>query len=392
MFLWASLQASAQDEASEGLLPPIALYGFADFNIAMPLIGPDNAWAAKFPYRSSFQVGHLNLYVDSQVGKRWRSLAEVRFTYAPRGKVELGESSDQQILVDNSAPDYADWQRSLEWGGVSIERAYLQYHAGQLLEVKFGAWLTPYGIWNVDHGSPVIIGVQQPYIIGQELFPSKQTGIQLSGEAYAGDAELGYQLTLSNGRGPIDSFGDLDGNKGVGTRLYLNEHALGAGTLGVSAYYGRYTNLTTRTTDAYLPRGWSYSENLIDQYDELALAADAQLELNGWHLQAEFVSNQLNYTPEGRRVFVGGQYLQDLIRYGAYGLVGYRIPAIRTMPYAYYEQNFESDLGKTYRLLYVGLNFRPDDRVVFKLQYLNDVLSDSKPVFSTIEGQIAWAF
>jgi hypothetical protein len=67
----------------------------------------------------------------------------------------------------------------LQWGGVEIERAWLEYSAHPLFTIRGGQWLTPYGIWIVDHGSPVIIGVRRPFVVGEALIPERQTGVQI---------------------------------------------------------------------------------------------------------------------------------------------------------------------------------------------------------------------
>ena len=69
------------------------LYGFADFSY-LHVFGPksnvNKQYVAPYP---RFYVGHLNLYLSSTLGERWRSLAEVRFTYAP-----LGDDDRQLVL------------------------------------------------------------------------------------------------------------------------------------------------------------------------------------------------------------------------------------------------------------------------------------------------------
>jgi hypothetical protein len=50
-------------------------------------------------------------------------------------------------------------------------------------------------------------------------------------------------LTLSNGRGPVDTHQDFDHNKAVGGRPYLRQDAgrFRTVTLGTSGYRGKYT-------------------------------------------------------------------------------------------------------------------------------------------------------
>jgi hypothetical protein len=137
------------------------IYGFTDFTYTHRL--NDFTFASPYP---SFMVGNLNLYAGADLGSGWRALTEFRLLYVPNGS----STPDQAFVleperIDTTVADPADYGRPLRWGGVEIERAWLEYAVHSLLTVQIGQWLTPYGIWNVDHGSPVIIGVRRPYVV-----------------------------------------------------------------------------------------------------------------------------------------------------------------------------------------------------------------------------------
>jgi len=57
------------------------------------------------------------------------------------------------------------------------------------------------GIWNVDHGSPVVLTVSQPYQTKvTPIFPESQMGLMSYGMMYLGDHDLSYNAWISNGR------------------------------------------------------------------------------------------------------------------------------------------------------------------------------------------------
>jgi hypothetical protein len=96
---------------------------------------------------------------------------------------------------------------------------------------------------QADHGSPVIIGPVKPYVIGEQFFPEAQTGFEVLGTVPVGEkATLGYHLTLSNGRGPVEQYQDYDNNKAIGGRLFLRGYWLGDLTIGASCYGGTVTD------------------------------------------------------------------------------------------------------------------------------------------------------
>ena len=45
---------------------------------------------------------------------------------------------------------------------IILERAYIQWSKLDWLGVRVGQFLTPYGIWNVDHGTPTLITMFRP--------------------------------------------------------------------------------------------------------------------------------------------------------------------------------------------------------------------------------------
>ncbi len=367
------------------------IYGFADFTYTHLL----NKFYSGPPY-NSFAVGNLNVYLASDLGSKFHSLAEVRFTYLPNGSTAFGPTGTT-TRTDTTVGDYADIGRPVRWGGIVIERAWLEYAAHPLLNIRAGHWLTPYGIWNVDHGSPTIIGVQRPYIVGDQLLPQSQTGLELYGKHDFSAFELGYHLTLSNGRGPIDTYQDLNNNKAIGGRLFMHaDTPAGSVTLGGSFYTGRYTDRVQQLV--INPDGTgAFAFPITQDYHEVSYAADLKWEYAGALVQSEFILNQIRYNDPRPPLLGGTGFVPDTQRWGVYGLAGYRFDFLGTMPYAeleYYDSG-PALLGKSADVI-GGLNIRPTGRVVLKAQYIyawfpgSNLPPDSH--YNVLNFQAAWSF
>jgi hypothetical protein len=378
--------------------PTLSMYGFADASITRYVRLADNY--GDFPPRGAyFGLGNLNLYAAANLTHGFTSLIEIRFTYLPNGN---SDATGKRALTE--AGDYADWGRPVRWGGIVLERAHLDYSYNALLNVRFGVWLTPYGVWNVDHGSPAVIPVIKPYMIGEQLFPERQTGLQLFGTHLWGSTTLGYHLTLSNGRGDVDT-SDFDRNKALGARLYVSTSELGQLTFGVSGYGG---TATRDVSSSYTIDNKLYVKNISgNQYKELSLASDVVWEWNNIRVQGELVVTQVAYMdPVGRQLatnyvsIIG--LVPDHVSWGSYGLLGYRLPWLGTMPFV---------MAETYRRGYAdkelllrgansfsingitgGINVRPVPQVVFKGQVSYGHSPKVSSSIMAVQFQAAWAF
>jgi hypothetical protein len=385
--------AAEQTEGADGF--KLDIYGFADFTYGIEV--EDFIFAPPF---NSFAVGNLNVYLASSLGDSWQSLAEVRFSYLPHGATP---TTGDTARIDTSTPDYTKLGRPTRWGGVMIERAYLEYLAHPLVNIRAGHWLTPYGIWNVDHGSPVIVGVRRPFIVGEALLPESQTGIEVYGTHHFDPIRLGYHLTLSNGRGPIDTYQDLNNNKAVGWRLFANaDTKAGNITLGYSGYAGRYTDRTTQF--GFDSEGMvEFTYPVTSDYKELSMGLDLKYEFEGLLVQGEGIFNDVVYDelrPEDTFVPTGpAGWVPDYRRIGVYGLAGYRFPFLGIMPFAGAEF-YDSGRGqlRSSGAFWGGLNVRPTPRVVLKAQYTRSWYPDPPPEIpegagvSAVDLQAAWSF
>jgi hypothetical protein len=333
------------DLSSLGLDPSVApfddklnVYGFADIGFLA------DHWTKDLPglanNTKSFLVGNFNLYVAKNLTEKARLLGEVRFTLLPNGSQNADGS-----LVDTTSTDLTNYGRPSQWGGVVIERLYIEYDIVPQLSIRAGRWLTPFGIWNIDHGSPVIISVGRPYVMGENFFPERQTGIDLFGSRRLDGFKLGYHATVSNGRSATEAQSDPDSRFAFGGRLEL-ETPWGL-RLGGSYYRGRYTGL------AAMPGAEP------ETYLEAGVAGDAMYDHGGLHLQAEVVSRDRHYLDR-----TGGRDT------GWYVLAGYRFDRLwNVMPFAFYNEEHPAD--HTFQTdVYdsdVGLNFRPAPSLVFKV-------------------------
>jgi hypothetical protein len=378
------------------------VFGFIDFSVSRLIADESSPIRAFLPNRTNFYIGNFNLYLTKNLNKYFRTMGEVRFLYMPNGDIPL---TDGVGTPTTTTQDPADYDRPLHWGGIEIERVYLELAAHRFLSIRAGQFLTPYGIWNIDHGSPTVIPVQRPYVVGEGLFPERQTGFELFGRWDATrSGTLGYHLTLSNGQGPITEYRDLDDNKAIGGRLFWEQQqALGSLRFGGSAYYGQSTDGATNFR--LTPAGLVQAQDVIyQQYDVLSLALDAVWKYRGLVVQGEWISRQRIFTESGRTAVVN-DYLQqtvfpsDATSWGVYGLIGYRLPWFGIMPYyvgQYFDSTSTNGIHSEITNMQFGLNIRPYDVVIFKLEYsygffARALLGSNDPI-QFFQAQVAWAF
>lgn len=391
------LAALGLDASEPSLDTSLKVSGFADVGFGF-LIGPEddsNRAIGAVPPRSTFWVGNFNVYLTKQLTEQTRMMGEVRLTYLPNGSSAFGVEEP----VDTTTYDYADFGRTTRWGGIILQRIYVEYTPHPWFNIRAGQFLSPYGVWNVDHGSPVVIPVRRPWSIGVGWIPERQTGIEVNGRSTVSrDHVLGYHLTVSNGVGPISEYRDLDENKAIGGRAYWEFRALGRLRIGGSAFYGRDTN--ARIPFMFTTSGKARSnEVIVSQSDTLAWAADLTWTLGGLHLQSEWITHQRAYTDRGRTAVAspaGTRVVpRDFFSWGGYSLVGYRFRWLGVMPF-FMSERVKGELlllPVTLYTLQAGLNVRPTESLVLKATYEHVRFShDAFDPVNTVMTQVAWAF
>jgi hypothetical protein len=353
------------------------LYGFADMTYTRVLIPKSDPWTRVYYPTNSFAVGNFNLYLSSNLGDSWRALAEVRFLYLPNGATTVDSSTGNITRTDTTVLDYAGFEEPIHWGAIQIQRVWVEHQFSNLFTLQAGQFLTPYGIWNVDHGSPAIVGIRPPFAVAEELFPAQQVGLQLYGNTFFDPFEIGYHLTLSNGRGPVE-YEDFSDDKAVGGRLYLKTDAFGSLTVGASGYRGGYYDRSAKyvaTTDSSGHVQVDQQYTTLAKYQELSLGGDLKWQWQHLLVQSEIIMNQVAYAHGARprvQVVAPPQGFQaDYRRWGAYGLVGYRTPFIQTMPYFVLQYAFVPEDPQVPPILgaQFGLNIHPTPAVVLKLEF-----------------------
>ncbi len=377
---------------------PIEIYGFVDFSLYTVV---DEKWRRALQPHASFFIGNFNLYISKNLTDTVRTFSEVRFTYLPNGNPDPVAGT----VFSTSVFEYTDYASTLRWGAIEIERIYLEWSITPWLALRLGQFLTPYGIWNVDHGSPTFIPVLRPYVISMNLLPERQTGLELRGQvALSSHDVLGYHLTLSNGTGPISEYRDLDDNKALGARAYWTYDGFGELTIGASAYYG--TNADT-TSAAGIDENQKlvYTEKVNSKSRVLSWAADFAWRYDALLVQGELVTRQTEYTSDGRPVLTHPltgvrMGLPNELAFGYYVLVGYRFDWFGTMPFVtfqhvdYVEPRLNSR-PKAY-IAEMGLNIRPIDSVALKAVYQHGIWPDgfviSDDPLQAFYFQVAWAF
>ncbi len=321
---------------------------------------------------SSFSVWHLNTYFDRQVTDSLRMIAEIRFMANPTGddlnyETPAGGSYER---VNTLTYDSFTGEK-LNWGGIAIERAVVEYKFMDALVLKAGHYLTPYGIWNEDHGSTVILTVRQPMVAVLGIVPASQTGLVLSGRLFPNPRLLfDYALTVSNGRGPYPRLKDIDDNKEVGLKLKLSWQGPVQLSLGSYLFTGESTDVNKKI-DSFAPMHWTVSRTTW--FDEMGMAFDLLLAWKGLKLQAEYARVAIDYRAGHHPASdpSGTSFLPDYVEEASYVLLSYRLPlsSLRITPYLMLEtyQNGRFAKDDSSLLYTVGVNWGIHTNLVLKL-------------------------
>jgi hypothetical protein len=397
-------QITAAEASEAAFKPSLRLYGFFDMTLGQHDL-KDSDIAVLYVHNTwSFALTRFNLFVDSQMTETLGTLAEVRFTFLPLGQVQ-----NQKVYMNNNGQlvevPGTEFQRvdthvidpvaftEFNLGGIQIERVHLTYTPLDWFNIIAGRFITPFGIWNVDHGSPVVITARLPQLLQRQFIPLAQTGIQVYGHMFPYDTlQLDYAVTLSNGRGPLDEVYDLDDNKGLGLRLRLiyeqNDISVAVGAHG---YMGSYRDVEPTVVIDPVQSTMEAKKETTEDYDELSISTDLQLKFFGFKLQAEYVRQRVTYSqplpvPEMDMIMElkdpigahGPYYVANYIAQGFYLLSAYTLPLERWLgqvqitPFFLFEYNDMSDVvvyTDMKHLYEAGLNIRPTPVLVFKLDW-----------------------
>jgi hypothetical protein len=247
-----------------------------------------------------------------------------------------------QLRASNSA------QSSSTASAIDIDRAYFDLILNDKANLRIGKWITPSGVWNVDHGSPVVLTVSQPYETTDiPVFPEAQTGLMFFGREYLGDHDLNYNAWVSTGRsGPSQSFGLATNNSvdkvedlTLGGHVDLHLDILKSVTIGATAQTGKireeYTNtalnIDVNNLENMTISDYTQQEEFATNDREHIMGGDMKVEVGNVLLQGEVNYDYINNESTGKN--------SDILGY--YGLLAYKIPVgtkLLVTPYGMFEE------------------------------------------------------
>ncbi len=362
---------AAQIEATKE--PTLRFYGFIDAGLQKYFLSDDAATNFVIPTKApTFVLGNLNLYLDAQPTESWSALAEIRFTNHPNLSNAACSPPVPCNLRRTNTRDITNpsggWGE-INWGSTIIERAYIQWRLGDGLTLRLGSFLTPFGIWNIDHGTPTLISLMVPQFENFEFFPVRQIGIEALGSFHRGAWELGYFAYVSNGR----TLGQLDptADKMLGARLFMRRALPHRLTLGVSGLTGRYSNEAPIFVGKSLV-DYTFERREEVAYRETSVGADLSLDVGALRLRSELVYKIYRGETGKREPAFDRPYLAipDHDETAFYVLGAYRLPWWGLEPFLYFEvYRFPTPLSDGQLMPSVGLNIHFTTTVQLKTQY-----------------------
>jgi hypothetical protein len=330
--------------------------------------------------KPTFANSNIDLYFDAKVLHDFRFFLELKFLYEP-----------YTFVID-----YPLQERSS--GEVLIERAWGEWNFRDWLHLRLGNILVPYGIWNLEHGDPILIHPLVPLLIQAKIFPDRVAGAQVWGIFAIDDFEFTYYAWVGNGKGTRFATQDDKHNKAVGARVEVKFPDYGPFyniLLGISGYVGE-----VKPQNSNDPRGLGEFDQLIAEegisdmpakwlaagvdpggrpladYRDYAVGFDWRWRLAAFLFQSEFILNHVRPRESALITVAPDTYAEVKARpfrqYAGYFLGGYEIPSSWGMltpfvrlDWIEYNDRVKKELN-TFMGYDFGLNWKVNDYVVLK--------------------------
>lgn len=269
-----------------------------------------------------FRIRHLSLFFTKDIQKEWKLFSEIEFEDAPR-------------ISSNAASDTLGRSQ----GTLFVEQMYIEYHPSFAWDLRFGRFLTPFGIWGIYHYPPYVPTQESP-LFYKIIFPEVSDGVQYRRSFNARDSIIDTHVYLSNGS---ENPGRLDRNRNKSLGLRVNADFANGITTGAS-YYREKDNL-----NAYKD---SYGLHLA-------------LNFAPFRLQTEYALR--HQRPQGAESFYDkGFYAQVSYDRDNWTLAG---------RYDWYDANSSDEKSDRFRYT-AALNYHFAHNVVGKVEYDRNELED----------------
>jgi hypothetical protein len=116
-------------------------------------------------------LNDLSLFIS------WSPHAQFRF---------FAELEMESLISTHGIADFSD--------SFSLERLYVDFLFTDSVSIRFGQFLTPVGIWNIIHASPLVWTTSRPLVTKGELFPSRTNGLMLTKQFIINERDLEFSL------------------------------------------------------------------------------------------------------------------------------------------------------------------------------------------------------
>ncbi len=258
-------------------------------------------------------------------------------------------------------------------GSASVEFAYLEYQHSQALNVRAGLVLPPMGFINELHEPTTYYGTSRPEIESR-IIPTtwRENGVGVHGSR--GDFE--YKLYLVNGfDGGGFSAAGLRGGRQKGSRAEADDLAF-VGRLDWTGTPGLVAGVSAYAGDS------GQSNTAIGDVSTTILDLHLQYELGPWRFRAMAVQAEVDDTD---RIFADSGVVVGEEMLGTYLEAGYDLMQLldsdcedRLIAFARWETldthdavatGLTSDPSQDEEIVTVGLNWFPEDQLVFKVDY-----------------------